>query len=282
MNKLKLGLAIASVGLLSACGGGGGDEDPAQNITLNGTVEVGVGEGAQITVSASRAVKAINPIDPDTNLTLDFSGSEITVTSAMLQSPALATYDVVMTQGNDTFTQRYEIMAVNTSAAGIEAKAYDIRDNYQALLDLEEDKEIFEYFVDLAYLREVISPAARDARIDDFDVSGEPSYALTQVSFDELVSIFDQYLDGAVGETTLEQYVVTAEDDLAIHSGAGLAHLRSVEDLSDPLMTPLPNADVVFVEAQGRYSRFFDAAMLTAGADSYTASYEILTPLTGL
>ena len=186
MYKLKLGLAIASAGLMTACGGGsgGGSEDPAQNITLSETVEVNVGESSQITVSASRSIKSINPVDPDPDLDLSFEGSDLLVSANELLSPAMGTYDVVSTQGNDTYTQRYEVMGVNTSAADIEARAYDIRDNYQALLDLEEDKKVYQYFVDLAYLREVITPAVRDDRIDNFDVSGEPSYATTEVSFD--------------------------------------------------------------------------------------------------
>ena len=96
------------------------------------------------------------------------------------------------------------------------------------------------------------------------------------------MAVFDQYLDGSLGETSLESYVVSAEQELAAHSDAGLTYLRSVEDLSDPLMTPLPNSDVVFVDGQGRFSRFFDSSMLNTGGNAYTAGYEILTPLTGL
>lgn len=289
MNKdifLVSGIVLFPV-LLSACGGGGSDSDSnPQTVRINGTTEVYADEGAVSEFPLENNIKSIKTIEGSPDLTLRFSGRSLVVDVAELTRPTIGTYDVYMSKGEDTLIQRFEVMGVNTSAASVEGQAYDIKHNYQALLDLEGDKRVYEYFVDLAYLKEVITPSVRGDRINAFDVSGASTYAATKSSFDELLVTFDQYLNGETGEDTLKASADIAAQNLALHSEAGLTFLRDVEDLSGPVMATLPDTDVVYVEPQMRFSRFFAESMLTSnpdtGATEYAAGYTILTPLTGI
>lgn len=287
MKKLNLSLAVACAGLLSACGGGsGGSDDKPQTVRINGLAEVSVAEGTVAEFAAQNSIKSITPIDGDASLTLSFSGQSLIVEAAELTNPAIGTYDVYMSKGEDTVIQRYEVMGVNTSALAFENIAYDIRDNYQSLLDLAEDQNIYNFFIDLGYLQETITPAQRDSRIAEFDATASSFYASTQGDFDALVDVFDQYLNGEVGESTLESSANLAAQSLAAHGSYALTKLREAEDISATYMTALPNDDITFVEEQGRFSRYFAPSMIVTdpgtGAKSYAAGYEILTPITGL
>jgi len=293
MKKLKLGLAIASMGFLAACGGGGGgggggSETPktGQEFRINEVQDVTVGENTTLAVSAQYSVKSIEPVTPNDNVTLTFSGNTINVSVADLQNPALGSYDVYMANGIDTMIQRYEVMGVNTSAFAYEDRAYDIRNNFEDLLNLAEDRKVYQFFVDLAYLKEAITPAQRDVRIVDFDARDSAGYVTAQNDMNALVSVFGQYLDGDVDESVLAGYVDQAESSLMIHGGYGLERLRAVEDLSSAVMSSLPDSPLTFAEDQGRFSRFFDSNMIEIDPDTgdvtYAAGYEILTPLTGI
>lgn len=265
---------------LTACGGGGSEDKP-QTVRINEVAEVSVAEGDVAEFDVPNDIKSITAIDGDANLTLSFSGRSLIVKASQLTSPTMGTYDVYMSKGNDIVIQRYEVMGVNTSALATEVRAYEIKERYEDLLELSEDKKVHEFFIDLAYLKEQITPSQRDSRISAFQVAQAPSYEATKVSFDELLFAFEEYLSGNLDESSLEGYVKSAESALAAHSDAGLVHLRRVEDLSGPLMDSLPEAKVVYVESQSRFSRYFDHSMLT-GDQNYTDGFEILAPLTGL
>lgn len=284
MKKTKIGVCIAAASMLSACGGG--SSDAREVVRLNDTVEVSVGELSQSSRPTEHKISKIESVEPASELSVSYGSEGFVASSAELDHPVMGTYDVFMTKGNDILIQRYEVLGINTSASLSELKAYDIRDNYQDLLELSEAREVYQYFVDLGYLSETITPVQRDTRIAAFDVTGADSYATTQATFDDLLTTFEAYLNGEAGEDTLRASVELADQQLATHSAEALTHLRAVEDISATYMTALPDYAVEYVESAGRYSGFFHDGMISVDPDtqevSYVSGFEILTPITGI
>lgn len=280
----KTSILCVSV-LLSACGGSDSDsDDNPQTVRINDLAEVSVPEASTAEFQTQNEIKSITAIDGSTNLKLSFLGRSLSIEVGELNRPAIGTYDIYMSKGKDTVIQRYEVLGLNSSAVTFENIAYDIRDNYQSLLNLAEDKKVYNFFIDLGYLQETITPAKRDTRIADFDATESSFYASTQGNFDRLLEVFDKYLNQEVGESTLKASANLAAESLASHGSYGLTKLREAEDISLTYMKALPNDEIAYVRDKGRFSRFFATSMLTTDKDSaaiYATGYEILTPLTG-
>lgn len=286
MTFNKAFVPCIAVALLSTgCGGGGGNDKP-QTVRLNDTLELSIAENSADSFSATNAIKKIEPVEPSESLSLSFDGVEVTITASNLDKPVLGVYDLYMSKGKDTLIQRYEIMGINTSAQALESKAFAIQQNAEEILALSEDKKIYEYLVDLGYLREDLTPAQRDALIDDFDATAQPSYASTQTSFQQLSQAYDNYQAGTIGESSLQSYLNTALSELAGHDDYGYSMIRSLDASSSAVMSTLPGTELEYVESQARFSRYFADSMLATdpetGQVSYVAGFEILTPLTGL
>lgn len=286
MNNTKAFVSCIAVALFSAgCGGGGGGDQP-QTVRINDKVELSVPESTVERVSASNTVDKIEPVQASENFTLSFNGSEISIVASDLERPVLGSYDVYMSKGKDTLIQRYEIMGVNTSAQLIESQAFAIQENADDILALSEDKKIYEYLVDLGYLRGDLTPAQRDALIDKFDATAQATYSAAKSSFEQLSQAFDGYQTGVIGESALETYLNTAVADLDAHAAYGYGMIRNLDATTSAVMATLPDSGLEFVEAQARFSRYFADSMLTTdpetGATTYTTGFDILTPLTGL
>ncbi|ROQ39380.1 hypothetical protein EDB94_3784 [Marinobacter sp. 3-2] len=286
MTFNKAFVPCIAVALLSTGCGGGGGEDKPQTVRLSDTKELSIAENSADSFSATNAINKIEPVEPSDSLNLSFDGTEVTITASNLDKPVLGVYDLYMSKGKDTLIQRYEIMGINTSAQALESQAFAIQQNAEEILALSEDKKIYEYLVDLGYLREDLTPARRDELIDDFDATAQSTYESAESSFQQLSQAYDDYQAGTIGESALQSYLNTAVSELASHDDYGYGMIRNLDATSSAVMSTLPNSGLEYVESQARFSRYFDESMLTTDSEtgqvSYVSGFEILAPLTGL
>ncbi|SNC74813.1 hypothetical protein SAMN04487881_2572 [Marinobacter sp. es.048] len=290
MRSSKAFASCIAVALFATgCGGGGGSgsgSDKPQTVRINEKVEFSIAEDTTDSVPARNTIDRIEPVQPSESFTLSFTGSDISIVASELEQPVLGTYDVYMSKGNDTLIQRYEIMGINTSAQAVESRAFNIQQNADEILALSEDRKVYEYLIDLGYLREDLTPAQRDELIDDFDATGQPTYASARSSFKQLSQAYDDYQAGIIGESALQSYLNTALSEVASHDDYGYGMIRKLDATSSAVMSTLPNSGLEYVESQARFSRYFADSMLKTDPETgqvyYVAGFEILTPLTGL
>jgi hypothetical protein len=286
MTFNKAFVPCIAVALLSTGCGGGGGEDKPQTVRLSDTKELSIAENSADSFPATNAITKIEPVEPSDSFSLSYDGTTVTIKASNLEKPVLGVYDLYMSKGKDTLIQRYEIMGINTSAQALESQAFAIQQNAEEILALSEDKKIYEYLVDLGYLREDLTPARRDELIDDFDATAQSTYESAESSFQQLSQAYDDYQAGTIGESALQSYLNTAVSELASHDHYGYGMIRNLDATSSAVMSTLPNSGLEYVESQARFSRYFDESMLTTDSEtgqvSYVSGFEILAPLTGL
>ncbi|WP_417522401.1 hypothetical protein, partial [Marinobacter sp.] len=225
-------------------------------------------------------------LDHSAGISVGFSGTTLSIAVQELTNPAMGTYDVYMENGDYTMIQRYEIVGINTSALEYEEKAYSMVQNQDGLIDLSDDQDVWRFLVDLAYLKEVITPEDRDEIFLEFNPEDSAAYGEVVSSLASVANTYSQYVDGLETEHGLAQSVEAAEFMLVEHAKYGLDRFRLIESLSDDVMSRLPSDDLAFDEKRGKFSRFFAASMIevnaASGAEVYKDGFKILTPLTGL
>lgn len=279
-------LAVAFLGLtLTACGGGGGN---ASSNSADMPKQPGSLPSYQLTVAEmSTEARDLSQKLGDLSGSLfselsvvsgSVSNGTLQIASVEVDRPTAETVYVLDDSGKRI--AELNILVTNTSASMVETKIGVVGAGNNSLLSLPELKGLHRIVIDTAYLTGNVTAAQQKSMITEFDTSKLPSFRQTETALQTLMSKFELYQQGKVGEGALMSLteVATAALDRLAQEGFSLVSSRA-QFVRSPLAIPT-TYDLTFNEPGKSISRFVGNTALgnwTGDKWTYSTTYDHLS-----
>lgn len=269
----KTVIVFMTASLLSACGGGGGSDTPRQIITM-GQQSVSLGENTSaslpFTTSASDIAFQITSEQPKKVAVVTVKENVLEIAATETDRPSSLT-GILYSEArgiDDGSSKKISVVVGNTSAAKLEARATKLLDQKEDLLALAEDRAIFRFVVDIAYLNSLISHSEKLAFMDDFSASSQPTHGALGVQVNSFATALNDYGSGEISDADLQAKLEFVDDAIASHGQFAATMFSDVAHLSSAFIGDLSVTTLAYDPVSGRYSRFLGHAETGAYSDS--------------
>jgi hypothetical protein len=269
MNNNRSLLLVVAAGALTACGGGGGSDNPSasDNAVSLDQQYVATAEAVDVAVPGSfgghRDVRVVSENRTQVRVSISDDGSSLVIRPLEVDRPKTLNLSLVFGDDPAASPVSLTVYVQNTSSTDIEQQVTDLLAQRDALVALEQERVLYQYFLDIAYLRGEISDSRKRELIEAFQPSASANYASLRQAFTELRENSTDYQKGALPDYRLRESLDEVMTELDSHSGFGSRKLEDISDYTGLVASgfnqSLTNSTPEYSQT-GVYSRFLSTA----------------------
>ncbi|MGP9833552.1 hypothetical protein [Marinobacter sp. NSM] len=272
-------LVIMAVALgLSACGGGsgGGSGNSSSTGSDSGARGVESDKGlvklpnAFYTGPESQPLTITGQFDQPENVSVTSASGLVSVSSVVSNRLTLTLGEVDRPVNEPvTLNFRYQdqidrvqvnISIQNTSAMGLENQVANTINSRSALVSLAEDALLYNFFLQMAYLRGDVTHQSLQTRLQRFNPANSPWSFDVNFALDNLTQVKDSYRQGLVSEQILNRELQFAERMIANHGTFGRDKLIEIAPFVEAIAPGgLSTGTLEYVSSAGAYSRIMSS-----------------------
>lgn len=285
MKLKQFAVPLVCSAILAGCGGGGDssgtNEKPASppGPTLSlGSATLSLEEDSQDVVAISYKGDARISVSGDF-IEATLGESDLTIAASEVDRPKTVEITVTVARGDRELAESISVYVSNTSAEPLTAKAESLLGDKGNLIELADDRQIYRFFVDFAYLGGVISHHEKALLQSRFTATQAATYIPLEHQMLALSNTNDLYLRGRVPDSELKNELQKTETMLIEHSAYGKALLADITQFSEVIAPGFTPADMAFDRESGLYSRFLSNEEFGAYVDG---EYRFTEPFSGL
>ncbi|WP_349342832.1 hypothetical protein [Marinobacter sp. MMG032] len=265
-------LSVIVVLALSGCGGGsGGSSGPVEappateptpapsvpSVSLNQVfVQAAEGEILKLPGQFRQPDSVTLSQSPDIGLEVEsFQANEISLRVPVVDRPSASDLQLTFVYGDQSIEQRVSLLAQNTSGEALVAQVQDTLRERESILELAQDFSLYRFFIDYAYLYDLVTYSEKEQRLSEFLALDSPSRATVYSAIEGLGAAFNDYQAGQIADQALNQALGLAEQAILEHGRYGARMLEEIQPLVEILVPELSSGDLVYVPELGIYSR---------------------------
>lgn len=259
-NKVLIAVAVGSA-LLVGCGGGGGSGEssappvkPSVSVSAS-SLSLDEGSKSELTLKY-KAGSTVSVAVSNQAVKASIEGDSLVLSASETDRPVTAEVSVTSFINGDEATSKVAVYVRNASAEALARKAGLLVEDESNVKRLSQDRQLYEFFVDFAYLGGAISSAEKTMHLDQFDADGEASYFTLERQFSALSTAEREYQRGNIADTELQSVLTQTEALIREHAAYGKGRLASVSEFSDVVVPGFVPADLEYDSRSGLYSRF--------------------------
>lgn len=280
----KSSFIVFSVSIIAGCGGGDSKSLIPDLITMDQQAIV-IGENStgilSFATSATDIQFTVTTQKPSGVGAFVVEGGHLGIVSGETDRPASITG--VLFSGakgqNHESSKIISIVIENTSAKDLESQAQHLIDQKQDILELKEDRSIYNFLVDLAYLNNLINHSEKINLINGFNPSDQPRHSTLTNYFGEFESAFDLYQSGESSDSQLENNLAAMDQEIISHARFSNAEFSSIQAMNFESVDDLTITDFTYDPVSGRYSRLLGHVETGAYTDAhweFTPGYALI------
>jgi hypothetical protein len=259
--------------LLAGCGGGGSDDGDSSSKTSSPVPEPSLSlSQSSLTLPEGDSETVSLDYNDGSDLTIDVQGEgasvaftmnndRLQVSASQVDRPRIVEIVVSATLGEKKVSKTLSISIENTSAEAVVSKAKALLSEEQPLLGLSQDKQIYHFFVDFAYLGGAISSSDKTTLLAQFDAQGQTSYQTLNDQLHTLSVVAGDYQRGNISDSRLSATIDQTESLALEHAAYGRNRLNAISDFSDVVVPGFAAQPMAFDVNSGIYSRFLSNTM---------------------
>lgn len=257
---------------LSGCGGGsGGSPGPGEappateptpapfvpSVSLNQVfVQAAEGEILKLPGQFRQPDSVTLSQSPDIGLEVEsFQANEISLRVPVVDRPSASDLQLTFVYGDQSIEQRVSLLAQNTSGEALVAQVQDTLQEKESILELAQDFSLYRFFIDYAYLYDLLTYSEKEQRLSEFLPPDSPSSGTVNSALEGLGAALNDYQEGRIADQALSQALGLAEQAILEHGRYGARMLEEIQPLVEVLVPELSSGDLVYVPELGIYSR---------------------------
>lgn len=259
----------------SGCGGGSGgssasgeappasEPTPAPSVSLD-QVFVQAAEGGifRLPGQFQQPDSVMLSQSPDIGLEVEsFQANEISLRVPVVDRPSASYLQLTFVYGDQSIVQSVSLLAQNTSGTALVEQVQDTLREQESILELAQDFSLYRFFVDYAYLYDLLTYSEKEQRLSEFSPSDSPSRGVINSALEGLSTALDDYQQGKIADQALDQALGLAEQAIVEHGRYGAWMLEAIQPLVEVLVPELSSGELVYVSEFGIYSRILSTPL---------------------
>lgn len=193
---------------------------------------------------------------PDIGLQIEsVRANEISLKIPALDRPSASDIQLTFVYGEQSIVQNVSLLAQNTSDTALISQVQDTLQDKESILELAQDFSLYRFFVDYAYLYDLLAYSEKEQHLAQFSPSDSPARVAVSLAFERLAAELADYQQGKIADQTLKQSLQLAEQAILEHGRYGARMLEEIQPLLEVLVPELSSGDLVYVPELGIYSR---------------------------
>jgi len=193
---------------------------------------------------------------PDIGLQVEsFQANEISLRVPVVDRPSASDLQLTFVYGDQSIEQRVSLLAQNTSGEALVAQVQNTLQEKESILELAQDFSLYRFFIDYAYLYDLLTYSEKEQRLSAFLPSDSPSSGTVNSALEGLGAALNDYQEGQIADQALSQALGLAEQAILEHGRYGARMLEEIQPLVEVLVPELSGGDLVYVPELGIYSR---------------------------
>ena len=193
---------------------------------------------------------------PDIGLEVEsIQPNEIALRVPVVDRPSASDLQLTFVYGDQSIEQRVSLLAQNTSGESLVAQVQDTLREKESILELAQDFSLYRFFVDYAYLYDLLTYSEKERRLSEFLPVESQSSGTVNSALEGLGVALDDYQQGQIADQSLNQALGLAEQAILEHGRYGARMLEEIQPLVEVLVPELSSGDLVYVPELGIYSR---------------------------
>lgn len=253
--------------LLVGCGGGGSGSDdggseppskpkPTPIVTVSkSSLALNEGEQKSVPITANDLAK-LSVTSSSNNATALIKGDNLVITASNVDRPVTLTLSVKGTLKERKKTETLTLYIKNVSANDLVSHAESALDERDNLLQLADDRRLYEFFVDFAYLGGAITRSEKDGYLAKFEAEDSLYFGELKSQMTAFESAKDDYSKGKIADSELQTELEQTESVLRNHAAYGQGKLNDIHSFSEVVAPEFVAPDMAFDAESGLYSRF--------------------------
>ncbi len=165
-----------------------------------------------------------------------YSNGQVAFSVGEVDRPTQSTIHFHDADGQEILTVNVAIR--NLSGQSIERKAEHLTRQGESLLTLAEDRELYQYLLEVAYLNEEIDWQEKQSRLAEWTPEDASHFEQLERRIERSDEVLEQYRNGEAGERALGRVTAQTVQTLPRHGQFGMEKLR---DLAQDLNTEVPD-----------------------------------------
>ena len=237
---------LLSAFLLAGCIGGGSSSSGDGETEADATAACGQTEVRNLLVGENQSGNINTPLCFDAAEGTVVAGAHIndavyrddrvTFTAQKVDRPRQTQVAVLAPDGSTQI--RINIAIQNTSGKSLETRATHLVNETQSVLALRDDRRIYDYLLEVAYLEERITWSEKQALMGEWRPESRETHARLERRLKHTAEVLDAYQSGRASETELESASSSAIAALAKHGEYGA---RRLSELASEQNSPVPD-----------------------------------------
>lgn len=222
---------------------------------------------------------------PDIGITVQsFRNNELSLSVPSIDRPVTSSLELRLVYAGQSTTQHVSISVKNTSEAALTQQADQTVAEQEAILDLAQDSVLYQFFVDYAYLNDLLTHSEKQQLLANFAPEEDaPFWSEVRTSIENLATEIAAYQQGDVSDQTLEQSLALVEESILKHGDYGAGLLEDIRPLVDELLVSgLGSGELSYVPEAGIYSRILSTAHYGVFSDTGFQVAENYRPIESL
>gem|GEM_PF-651372 len=252
--------AVLFTGCMGGGGSGGGGNTEADSMAACGRTEVRnllVGENQNGNIDIHLCFDAEEgAADAGAHLkNVIYRHDRLTFTADAVDRPRKTQITVLDPEGNTQL--RINIAIQNTSGESLENRATHLVTETPSILDLREDRRLYDYMLDVAYLEERITWSEKQTLMAEWRPESREAHARLERRLKETAEVLDAYQSGRASESELDSVSSNAVAALPNHGEYGA---RRLSEIASEQNSPVPDSShgtLTFRERTETVSRRF-------------------------
>lgn len=286
----KISAVVFFASLLAACSGGGGKSPApvAEDLIKIPSQVFSFDENAQNSILISSEINdlvlEITEMHPSGFGSVILNGDRIEITLKDLDRPSRISF-VIYSKGkgiDDASAKKISVVAINSSGAGIEEQGRNLQTQSDDLLNLKEDKSIFQFVLETTYLNSLIDHNEKLALMSGFAPQDSAAHGSLQIEINDLNSAMALYEKGNLSDIDLQKAITDVSQVLSSHGDYAAQKLSEILIYSDPFFSDLIHTTLSYDAQSGRYSRYLGQSTMgsyTEGTWAFNENYHLLSTL---
>jgi hypothetical protein len=219
--------------VLTACGGSGGENEKPKNNQSDNYIEI---KKITTTESGTEFIELNDTRNVEASGIPNGMSIEFLENSVKINMPSNIDRSMI---SNVTFKNSLtsevmfivEIFIENTSARDLLDKINRALSQESSLLNLEDDRKIHYYLVDLLYLKGFYENKEKTIKINSFSPRMQITYTNLESSFRNIKNRLNEYNNGVIGDAALLAEVLSFDQNIIDHGNYGSNTVRELQNV---------------------------------------------------
>lgn len=243
---IRPALLLSTLFLAGCIGGGGSSSGDTTDTSADATAACGQAEVRNLLVGESQSGHIDVPLcfDADKGAVdagehisdVAYRNDRLTFAAREVDRPRETQVDVLDPDGNTQL--RVNIAIKNTSGEPLENRATHLVAETQSILELREDRRLYDYLLEVAYLEERITWTEKRALMQDWRPESRDAHARMERRLKRVAEVLGAYQSGGASETELASASSNALTTLSSHGEYGA---RRLSELASEQSSPVPD-----------------------------------------